>query len=145
MTPKYVDCKWGYPNRNRGPTNLIRNQQVFDSKIINQEDFDAYSFEWIMQANDYELEDKHLQINLRKADYKELTGHEAEALFKIAAHNEINEIHDDSQKVRLSLKYQVLSDQTAVIGVLKQKSIASGELEEVEVKFNLQAKPLPVV
>lgn len=63
-----------------------------------------------MQANDHELEDKHLHIHLLKADYKELTGHEAEALFKIAAQSAINETRDIYQIKRLSLKYQVLSD-----------------------------------
>jgi ribosomal protein S28E/S33 len=37
----------------------------------------------------------------------------------------------------------VLSDQTAVIGVLKQKGVATGEVEEVKVKFGVDDKPMP--
>ena len=44
-----------------------------------------------MTAQDHEIDNKHLRISLVRADYTELTGQEAEALFKIAAQSEIQE------------------------------------------------------
>lgn len=41
MDPKYIDCRWGYPGRKCRPTDLIRNQQVFDAKIMTLESFEA--------------------------------------------------------------------------------------------------------
>jgi len=72
--------------------------------------FEAETFEWYMTAQDHEIDNKHLRISLLRADYKELEGHEAEALFKIAAQSEIQESNSSEKKLELSLKYQVLSD-----------------------------------
>ena len=57
-------------------------------------------------------------------------GAASEALFKMAALDRIN--HDESltkpQKVELSVKYQVLCDETAMVGVLKRLDKATGQL-----------------
>jgi hypothetical protein len=42
-----------------------------------------------MVAKDYEIESQSLNIELNSRDFKELTGPEADALFKIAAQKQI--------------------------------------------------------
>jgi hypothetical protein len=50
-------------------------------------------------------------------------------LFKIAAHEKLHTLKG-KENVKCSIKYQVLSKETAMIGVVKQKKKATGELEE---------------
>jgi len=38
-------------------------------------------------------------------------------------------------KKNLSIKYQVLCDDTAIVGILKQKKLSSGEMQETTIKF----------
>ena len=42
----------------------------------------------------------------------------------------------------MSIKYQVLSDQTAMIGIMKQKDKASGDLKTFEKKLQRVNRPL---
>ena len=44
--------------------------------------------------------------------------------------------------MEISLKYQVLCKQTAMIGVVKQKEKATGELKEYEQTFSKSVKKL---
>ena len=43
----------------------------------------------------------------------------------------------------MSLKYQVLCDQTAIIGVCKQENKTSGEVQESTIEFGKSAAPEP--
>lgn len=49
-------------------------------------------------------------------DFKEVTGEAAEDLFKFAA---LRKIEESSEKAKLSVKYQVLVKETAMVGVIK--------------------------
>ena len=63
-------------------------------------------------------------------EFRQAEGENAsQALFKIAAQEQINNCN---QQVAQSLKYQVLCDQTAMIGVVKQKEKATGEIKQFE-------------
>ena len=44
----------------------------------------------------------------------------------MAAHNQIENESNSTERKRLSLKYQVVCDDTAIIGVLKQANKATG-------------------
>lgn len=65
------------------------------------------------------------------ADFIEVTGETGQALLKRAAYSEILKQQSQEAKIELSLKHQILCDETALVGVIKQKDKATGELKEV--------------
>ena len=54
-------------------------------------------------------------------------------LFKMAAYDKIEKETNASTRISLSTKYQVVCDDTAIVGVLKQPDKASGELIESKI------------
>jgi len=55
-------------------------------------------------------------------------GQAAKNLIKIAAHNTIQNLGETDEAKQLSLKHQVICDQTAIVGVLKQADKATGDM-----------------
>ena len=129
MNPILTDCQWGFNQSLSAKVNLTRNQQVFDSEFFSIADFSNGNFKWSLHIKDQEM-NQSLEYDFGQSDFEELTGQQADALFKIVAHRKIIDPnhYDKAKKLQLALKHQVLSDQTAVIGVFKQEDIASGEL-----------------
>jgi len=62
----------------------------------------------------------------------------------MAAHDMILKDEDSAESKNLSLEYQVLAKQTAMIGVVKQKVKATGELKEYSIDFNCKQVQQPV-
>ena len=54
----------------------------------------------------------------------------------MAIHNEIQRQDSTEKKKELSVKHQVLCDETAMIGIMKQTEKATGELQETHIDFN---------
>ena len=52
----------------------------------------------------------------------------SQALFKMAAHDLVTN-GEASLKVQNSIKYQVLCDETAMVGIMKTKDLVTGELK----------------
>ena len=77
-----------------------------------------------------------MNLTFENRDFKQLEGDKADALFKMAIHNEIQKQESTEKKKELSVKHQVLCDETAMIGVLKQTEKATGELQETHIDFN---------
>ena len=76
-----------------------------------------------------------IDLSFGPADFKRVEGDQAaQALIKLAAFQRL-EKEKDTQQVQTSLKYQVLCDQTAIVGVLKQTDKATGELQTSTIKF----------
>jgi len=55
-------------------------------------------------------------------------------LFKMAAHEKLQKLEGQAS-IDVSIKYQVLSKETAMIGVVKQKVKATGELVEYTIEM----------
>ena len=55
-------------------------------------------------------------------------------LFQMAAHEQLQKLKG-AQNVAMSVKYQVLSKETAMIGVVKQKKKATGEMLEYHIQM----------
>lgn len=55
-------------------------------------------------------------------------------LFQIAASEKLKDL-SGKENIQCSIKYQVLSDLTAMVGVVKQKKKATGELESSKIKM----------
>ena len=64
-----------------------------------------------------------------------MEGEKAEALFKMAVYNEIKKQEIEETKISMSVKNQVLCDETAMIGVIKQTVKATGEIQEINHEF----------
>ena len=76
-----------------------------------------------------------IDLKFDKNDFRKVEDKSfAQALFKSAANSMIKAFKDKPEGVRkaLSIKYQVLSDETAMIGIIKQKDKASGDLKTFE-------------
>lgn len=77
-----------------------------------------------------------LDLNFTQGDFTEVHGLAATNLLKIAANSTIESPSCSSSEAKeLSLKYQVLCDQTALVGVMKHTEKATGELKESVIKF----------
>ena len=66
----------------------------------------------------------------------------AQALFKSAANSEMRKVKGSSKEKNMSIKYQVLSGQTAMIGVIKQKDKATGDMKTFEQKLQKVERPV---
>ena len=70
-----------------------------------------------------------------------IEGPAGQALFKLAIFNMLEDKTSSTardKKIAASLKYQVLCDDTAIIGVCSQENKATGEVEESNIKFKTQ-------
>ena len=54
------------------------------------------------------------------------------ALFKSAANSEMRKKRGSKEEKAMSIKYQVLGEQTAMIGVMKQRDKATGDMKTFE-------------
>ncbi len=68
-------------------------------------------------------------LNFNHSDFDTLDG---DCLFKLAARAHINE--DDKNNAAIAVKYQVLSKDTAFIGVIKQDQKVIGETQKVTIE-----------
>jgi len=57
-------------------------------------------------------------------------------LFKMAANSMIERLTSTQDKILTSIMYQVLCEDTAMIGVTKQKIHATGETKSYTINFN---------
>lgn len=63
-------------------------------------------------------------------DVKQDTG-----LFKLAAHAQLDSSKDKKHRKEISIKYQVFSKETAMVGVVKQENKTTNELKEYTIDF----------
>lgn len=76
----------------------------------------------------------------------------AENLVKLAVIKEIEKLTEKALMINMSVKYQVLCNHTAMIGIVKQEKAATEEMEEVSIKFGtvkyiaaaIPSKPAPI-
>ena len=67
----------------------------------------------------------------------------AEALIKMAAWRMIEKEKSGERRKELSLEYQVLSEETGIVGVLKQADKATGELQSSTIEFKKEVVQAP--
>ena len=63
---------------------------------------------------------------------------EGSGIFKLAAQKQLSKLSNQA-KIVSSVKYQVLCEETAMIGVVKQKIKSTGEMKEYKIDFNKEA------
>ena len=57
----------------------------------------------------------------------------------MAVYHQLEKLTEAAKKIEGSLKYQVLIDETAIVGVCKQEDKATGEMIESKIEFGRQA------
>ena len=65
-------------------------------------------------------------------DHNDFSTLDGDSLFKLAARAHMNE--SDKNNSNIAVKYQVLSKDTAFIGVIKQDDMVIGEIEKVSIE-----------
>lgn len=76
-------------------------------------------------------------------DHNDFATLDGDCLFKLAARAHIDENPSGKNNSELAVKYQVLSKETAFIGVIKQDQKATGEIQKVAIEpFYQQKKPV---
>ena len=103
---------------------VFRNQLVQDTRIFKQSDFDDLTVSFTCENDPTTNQPINLEFN--SGDFVQVSEQQSLNLFKIAAMN-LPELTQDQ-----AIKYQVLSDTTAFIGVVEQENTDGGEAEEIE-------------
>lgn len=76
-----------------------------------------------------------IDLRFTAVDFVEATGAAAEDLFKFAALKQIQSCESVETRIKDSVRYQVLCDDTAMVGVIKQEA-SSMFAKEIVVKFD---------
>ena len=127
MEPSLCDTKYGFNGELSEDSELFRNSLCADAAIIDAALLDELKFTFSTK----EAESREaLNLEFNRVDFSEVQGEAAQALFKMAAHRKIEKSKDPAARKSLSVKYQVVCDDTAIVGVLKQTDKTSGELRE---------------
>ena len=86
MDQSLCDTKYGFNNNIKAMNELFRNQLVADTIIIQASELSNLKFQFkTLEANSQEA----LDLEFNQADFTQVDGEAAEALFKMAAHNKI--------------------------------------------------------
>ena len=76
-------------------------------------------------------------------NFREIEGEAGQNIFKFVALKKIQKSTNIQEKIELSKKYQVLCDETAMVGVIEQENMPMLIVETEEIKFNRPAKEAP--
>ena len=134
--PSLKGCKLTFGDKQEELNEVFRNQTLFRSALMSTKQFQQMKFEFSSQLDPVTKEPIDLQFD--KNDFRKIEDKSyAQALFKSAANSMIKAFKNQKEGVRkgMSIKYQVLSDETAMIGIIKQKDKASGDLKTFEQKL----------
>ena len=132
--PALLDCTLQW---NEGPVKQLgqvyKAQSVRSYKIMSAQEFEQISVKFKCAKNPITGQPIDLEFNASAFTETDLP------LFQLAANEHMKDANSQEVK-RLSLKYQVLSKETAMVGVIKQNQKATGEL----ITFTKETKAVPV-
>ena len=132
MEPSFQVTRCNFKGESYSGEELFRNTLVNKTKLIKTNELDGIEF-YFETKPDPQTGEK-IDLTFTKADFVELSGQAGESLIKRAAYKELESL-SGADKVKMSIKHQVLCEDTAIIGVMKQPDNATGELKETQVKF----------
>lgn len=107
---------------------IFRNQLVQSYQILSKKQFDELKVRFTSSRDP--VSGKPINLEFSAADF-ELSDIPT---FKMAAHEKLRSL-TGVKNTECSVKYQVLSTETAMVGVVKQKKKATGELVEYTIKM----------
>lgn len=129
IEPSLADCKLVFGDKTENIGELFRNQLVTRTKIISRQKFEELKLTFTCSKDPITLQPINMSFESSHFDRVE----EGFGLFTLAAREQMSK--ESSQALELSLKYQVLCDQTAFVGVVKQKDKATGEMIDFNIEF----------
>jgi len=144
--PSLPDCVLqisGVGTENMGE--LFRNTLVTKSFFLTKSQLENFSASF--KSRHDPVTKAPLEVNMSKQDFTQVTEtDQVVTLFKMAGHEAIQKLSKGS-RAGLSVQYQVLSSDTSLVGVIKQKNKETGELQTHSETFGVQApveqKPQP--
>lgn len=144
--PSLKSCVMGWKQECLKPLGEVYRGQLLTSyKIIKKSEFESSTFGFSFESSEDPLTKKPISWSFGAEDFMPVSGL---TIFKTEVHKRL--VNNTASKSD-AIKYQVLSKDTAFVGVVKQVQKASGELVEHEIEFGKTSvklqeivKPKPV-
>ena len=140
IEPSLKETQYGFNDKLCEEQEVYRNTLISETVLMDAETFANLKFSLKTKQ---EGTQEALSMEFSKDEFQEVQGEEASNLLKMAAHFEIEKETDPAKQKELSLKYQILCDETAIVGVMKQKDKAAGEMQETTIEFSREKAPEP--
>ena len=134
MEPSYQVALCNFNDEPTTEKELFRNTLINKCKLIDSQKFNSGEFSFKFKTVPDSQNPEPIDLCFTRNDFTEIEGQAAESLIKSAAYQDLDKLSGED-KVKMSVKYQVLCDATAIIGVMKQTDNVSGELQETTIKF----------
>ena len=113
---------------------MFRNETLYRSRIMSKEEFAKMTFEFSSEEDP--VTKQAINFKFSSDEFRQVEDEAmAKAIFKSAANSEMSKVKASTKEKDMSIKYQVLSSQTAMIGVIKQKDKATGDMKTFEQKL----------
>ena len=135
--PSYNNCRLIISHGGKENTEILgevhRNELIYRSFFMPEDELATFRMEFTYHDEAGKAKTLFMDYGkLQQADSESLH----EALYKMAAHSEITQLRSEKDKVKdieaVSMKYQVLVDETAMVGVIEQNDPVTGELKKYE-------------
>ena len=126
--PSLKDCSYSFFGQEVKLGEVFRDQLVQSYQIVSKAEFEKAKVNF-KSAMDPMTHHK-MELKFSRSDFEEANDM---PLFKIAAHERLTNsrsqaVEEKFDRVKYSVKYQVLAKETAMVGVVKQKTKSVGEL-----------------
>lgn len=129
--PSLKRCTIRFGSKTENLNEVFRNQKIFRSTIISKAEFNDFKFNFESELDP--VTNASISLDFDSSSFKKIENSSlAKAIFKNAALSTIQDTNSKAEKIKRSVKYQVLIDETAMIGVVKQKDKNSGEMKTIE-------------
>jgi len=127
--PSLQGCQLVFGDSTETIGELFRNELVTRTKLISRKQFEELKVQFSSTKDP--ITQQPINLSFKASDFSRVE--EGFGLFTIAARTEMKK--NPSEALKLSLKYQVLSDKTAFVGVVKQKDKATGKMVDYSIEF----------
>ena len=116
--PSLKGCKLVFGDQQEELNEVFRNQTLYRSALMSKEEFEKMAFEFSSELDP--VTQAPISFKFDSSDFRKLEdAGMAGALFKSAANSQMRTKKGSDAEKDLSIKYQVLCGQTAMIGVIK--------------------------
>ena len=135
MEPSLKRCSLAWNKKFRQLNEVFRYQSVISSYLVLDPQGISDNLTFDFKSERDPLTNKPIHIEVTKLDFTELTGESAIDLLKFAAFKMIQRTNYVAKKIELSVRYQILCDETSMIGVIKQENKSTEQPKEVKFSF----------
>lgn len=126
MFPSMEGCSVKWSGQKLEELNeVFYNQIVSSYYMVDKKEFESDNFEFSFACKNNPITRKKIEQTFGKAEFKPVPA--SSGIFKLAARFAIKKEEESEKREKISLKYQVLAPETAMVGVMQEE----GELESV--------------